>query len=287
MVIRKKYQLDWGKHRLRLGDKTLIMGVINVTPDSFSDGGLFFGPDQAIGQGEALAAQGADLIDVGGESTRPFSEPLPTREERERVIPVIRELARRLAIPISVDTYKAEVARAALENGAALINDISALRFDPEMAAVAQSFQVPVILMHMQGTPRNMQTQPRYQDLLGELHSFFEERLSWCRANGIPPERLLLDPGIGFGKTLLHNLTLIKRLDFFKDLDCPLLIGTSRKSFIGRLTGQENPREREWGTGATTALAAWQGAHIVRVHEVAAARQILAVTDALREAPGA
>jgi dihydropteroate synthase len=197
MIIRKKYQLDWGKHRLRLGDKTLIMGVINVTPDSFSDGGLFFSRDQAIAQGEALAAQGADLIDVGGESSRPFSDPLPAREERERVIPVIRELARRLALPISVDTYKAEVARAALENGAALINDISALRFDPEMAAVARAFQVPVVLMHMQGTPRDMQREPRYGDLLGEIHAFFEERLAWCRTGGIPRERLILDPGIG------------------------------------------------------------------------------------------
>jgi dihydropteroate synthase len=287
MINRKKYQLDWGKHRLRLGDKTLIMGVINVTPDSFSDGGLFFSRDQAIAQGEALAAQGADLIDVGGESSRPFSDPLPAREERERVIPVIRELARRLALPISVDTYKAEVARAALENGAALINDISALRFDPEMAAVARAFQVPVVLMHMQGTPRDMQREPRYGDLLGEIRAFFEERLAWCRTGGIPRERLILDPGIGFGKTLLHNLTLVKRLDSLQDLDCPLLIGTSRKAFIGRLTGQKNPLEREWGTGATTAIAAWQGAHILRVHEAAAARQILEVTDALREAPGA
>jgi dihydropteroate synthase len=286
MVARKKYQLEWGKHRLLLGDKTLVMGVVNATPDSFSDGGLFFGRDQAIARGEALAAQGADILDLGGESTRPFSEPLPVAEETERVVPVIRELARRLSIPISVDTTKAGVARAALENGAALVNDISALRFDPDMAAVVREFGVPLVLMHMQGIPRNMQTHPHYQDLLGEIHAFFEERLERCRADGIPPSQVILDPGLGFGKTLRHNLTLIKRLDFFRDLDCPLVVGASRKSFVGRLTGQENPREREWGTGATTAIAAWQGAHILRVHDVAAARQILAVTDALREAPG-
>ncbi|MCU0580617.1 MAG: dihydropteroate synthase, partial [Desulfobacterota bacterium] len=265
MVVRKKYQLNWGKHRLLLGDRTLIMGVINVTPDSFSDGGLFLSRDQAVAQGEALAAQGADLLDVGGESTRPFSEPLPAGEEAERIIPVIRELARRLPVPISVDTTKAEVARTALENGAALVNDISALRFDPAMVSVVRDFGVPAVLMHMQGTPRDMQTRPRYEDLLGEIHRFFEERLERCRAGGLPPERLILDPGIGFGKTLQHNLTLIKGLAFLQDLDCPLLIGASRKSFLGRLTGQDNPREREWGTGAATALAAWQGAHILRV----------------------
>jgi dihydropteroate synthase len=287
MVVRKKYQLNWGRHSLLLGDKTLIMGVVNVTPDSFSDGGLFFGRDQALARGEALAAQGADLIDVGGESTRPFSDPLPVEEEMARVIPVVRELTRRLALPVSVDTTKAAVARAALENGAALVNDISALRFDPEMAAVVRDFQVPVILMHMQGTPRDMQRRPRYQDLLAEVHAFFEERLERCRVDGLPAGRLLLDPGLGFGKTLQHNLTLIKRLDFFQDLDCPLLVGASRKSFIGKLTGRENPLDREWGTGAATALAAWQGAHILRVHEAGPAREILAVTDALREAPEA
>ncbi len=286
MVVRKKYQFNWGQHRLLLGDKTLIMGVVNVTPDSFSDGGLFMDRDRAVARGEALAAQGADLLDVGGESTRPFSEPLSAGDEIARVIPVVRELARRLTIPISVDTTKAAVARAALENGAALVNDISALRFDPEMASVVQEFGVPLILMHMQGIPRDMQTRPHYQDLLGEIRAFFEERLVYCRAGGLLQERLILDPGIGFGKTLLHNLTLIKEVNFLQDLDCPLLIGTSRKSFIGRLTGQENPREREWGTGATTAIAAWQGAHILRVHDVDSARQVLAVTDALREAPG-
>jgi dihydropteroate synthase len=286
MVVRKKYQFNWGKHRLLLGDKTLIMGVVNVTPDSFSDGGLFMDRDRAVARGEALAAQGADLLDVGGESTRPFSESLSAGDEIARVIPVVRELARRLTIPISVDTTKAAVARAALENGAALVNDISALRFDPEMASVVHEFGVPLILMHMQGTPRDMQTRPHYQDLLGEIRAFFEERLVYCRASGLLQERLILDPGIGFGKTLRHNLTLIKEVNFLQDLDCPLLIGTSRKSFIGRLTGQENPREREWGTGATTAIAAWQGAHILRVHDVDSARQVLAVTDALREAPG-
>lgn len=285
MIPRKTYQLAWGRHRLSLGARTLIMGVINVTPDSFSDGGLFYRRDEAVALGEALAAQGADVLDIGGESTRPFAEPLSAREERERIIPVVRELARRLPLPISVDTMKAEVAREALEVGAALVNDISALRFDPEMSGLVAASGVPVILMHMQGTPRDMQRHPQYHDLLEEVHAFFEERLAWARDRGIPREQILIDPGIGFGKTLTHNLTLLRRLDFFQDLDCPVLIGTSRKSFIGRLTGKDHPRDRDGGTAATTALSAWMGAHLVRVHDVATTRQVLQVTDALREAP--
>lgn len=285
MIPRKTYHLAWGRHRLSLGERTLIMGVINVTPDSFSDGGLFYRRDQAIALGESLAAQGADILDIGGESTRPFAHPLSAREERDRIIPVIRELAGRLPLPISVDTTKAEVARAALESGAALVNDVSALGFDPAMSGLVASSGVPVILMHMQGTPRNMQNHPDYRDLLGEVHAFFEDRLAWAEDRGIPRERIMVDPGIGFGKTLRHNLTLIRRLDFLQDLDCPVVIGTSRKSFIGRLTGKENPLDREGGTAATTALSAWMGAHLIRVHDVEITRQVLQVTDALREAP--
>jgi dihydropteroate synthase len=285
MVIRKKYEWSWGRHHLSFGERTLIMGVINVTPDSFSDGGLFYGREQAIVQGEALAAEGADILDIGGESTRPFSQPLAVGEELKRIIPVIRELVKKVRIPISVDTYKAEVAEVALDAGAALVNDISALRLDPAMTEVLRKHGAPVILMHMQGTPQDMQSQPHYEDLLKEVHSFFEQRLIWARQQGLARDRVMIDPGIGFGKTREHNLLLIKQLDFFSDLDCPILIGTSRKSFIGKLTGQRLPGEREWGTVATTALAAWLGAHMIRVHRVDSNRQVLQVVDALREAP--
>jgi dihydropteroate synthase len=283
MIKRKIYSLQWRSFDLTLGKKTLVMGVLNVTPDSFSDGGLFFEQDKAIAQGEELAAQGADLLDIGGESTRPFSDPTPEEEEIRRIVPVIKALVRKTALPISVDTYKASVARAALEAGAALVNDISALTFDPEMGRLVAAFQVPVILMHIQGTPRDMQRHPHYDHLLGEVRSFFERRIQAAVAQGIAREHILIDPGIGFGKTFDHNLTLINRLDYFNNLDCPIVLGTSRKAFIGKLTGQE-ALNRDWGTAATLTVGACQGAHMVRVHNAAAARQVLAVTDALIEA---
>ncbi len=258
------------------------MGVLNVTPDSFSDGGLFFERDKAIVQGETLAAQGADLLDIGGESTRPFSDPISTRDEIQRIVPVIRELAKRISIPLSVDTYKAEVAKAALDAGAGLVNDISALGFDPGLAKVVANYRVPVILMHMQGTPRDMQVNPQYNHLLEDIHHFFVERINWAQSQGIPREFIFLDPGIGFGKTFSQNLTLIKRMDYFQDLEQPMVLGTSRKAFIGNITGQE-ALNRDWGTAATLVIGAWQGAHMVRVHNVSAAKQVLAVADALAE----
>jgi len=282
MIRRNSYELNCQGFHLSFGKKTSIMGVLNITPDSFSDGGLFWPRDKAIAQGENLAAQGADLLDIGGESTRPFSDPISIEEEIRRIVPVIRELVKRISIPISVDTYKAEVAKAALEAGAGLVNDISALRFDPDMAKVVAEYRVPVNLMHMQGTPRDMQVNPCYNHLLEDLHHFFEDRITWAQSQGIPREHILLDPGIGFGKTFSQNLILIKRLDYFQDLDRPLVLGTSRKAFIGHLTGQE-PLNRDWGTAATLAVGVWQGAHMVRVHNVAAAQQVLAVADALLE----
>jgi dihydropteroate synthase len=283
MIQRNLYELDWGGYHLSLGKATRIMGILNVTPDSFSDGGLFFRRDQAIAQGEALAAQGADLLDIGGESTRPFSDSISVEEEIERIVPVIKALVKRIAIPISVDTYKAQVAKAALDAGAALVNDISALRFDPELARVIAEYQVPVILMHIKGTPRDMQLQPTYDFLLDEIHQFFVERLAFAQDQGISREKILIDPGIGFGKTMSHNLTLIKRLDYFQSLDRPIVLGTSRKSFIGRITHQE-PLNRDWGTAATLAIGVAKGAHMVRVHNAEAAKQVLAVVDALAEA---
>jgi len=283
MIQRHTYEIEGKGFRLSLGNKTRIMGVLNVTPDSFSDGGLFYHQEKAVAQGEALAAQGADLLDIGGESSRPFSDPISTDEEIERIVPVIKALAPKISIPISVDTCKAQVARAALDAGAALVNDISALRFDPQLAKVVAEYEVPVVLMHMQGIPRDMQLQPRYDHLLSEIKHFFVERIGAAQSQGIPLEKILIDPGIGFGKTFDHNLTLIKRLDFFQDLDRPIVLGTSRKAFIGKLTGQE-PLNRDWGTAATLVVGVWQGAHLVRVHNVETAKQVLAVTDALCEA---
>jgi dihydropteroate synthase len=265
--------------------RPLVMGVLNVTPDSFADGGRFFDPDAALAQARALVVAGADILDIGGESTRPFADPVPLDEELRRVLPVIETLAPEITVPISIDTYKAKVARAALSAGATLINDISALRFDPEMAPLAAEMQAPVVLMHMQGTPRDMQRQPHYHNLLGELRDFFQERLDFAASRGLAPELLVLDPGIGFGKTGAHNLEILNHLEVFLDLGAPILLGPSRKAFIGRLTGQPAGEERDIGTLAALALAVLRGARIVRTHNVAYARQFLAVLEAIRSAP--
>jgi dihydropteroate synthase len=273
--------------------RPLIMGVVNVTPDSFSDGDHFFMHDAAVAQGRALAAAGADILDIGGESTRPFADPVPLNEELRRVIPVIETLSREVGLPISIDTYKAPVARAALAAGAAIINDISALRFDPEMATLAAVHRTPVVLMHMQGEPKDMQVKPHYDDLLGEIKAFFQERLEFAVSQGILQESLVLDPGIGFGKTLAHNLELLHHLDYFADLDCPLLVGPSRKAFIGHILDLPNGAVRDIGTLAALAVAVLKGAKIVRTHNAAYARQFLRVFAAIlrdgREipAPGA
>jgi dihydropteroate synthase len=283
MVQRNTYELRGKNFCLSFGGKTRIMGILNVTPDSFSDGGLFFQRERAIAQGEALAAQGADLLDVGGESTRPFSDSISIEEEIQRIIPVIRELVKKISVPISVDTYKAEVARAALDAGAVVVNDITALGFDPGLAKIIAEYGVPVVLMHMQGTPKDMQVNPNYNHLLEDIHQFFVERIALAMSRGIPRENILLDPGIGFGKTFSQNLILIKQINYFKDLDLPIVLGTSRKAFIGKITDQE-ASNRDWGTAATLAIGAWQGANMVRVHNVTAAKQVLAVVDALKEA---
>ena len=283
MTPRKQYLLKWGSRQIDFDKNTRVMGILNVTPDSFSDGGMFFQREEAIAQGELLAAQGADLLDIGGESARPFSDPISPEEEIRRIVPIIKALSRRISIPISVDTWKAEVAQAALDAGAAMVNDISSLGLDPRLGEVAATYGVPLILMHMQGTPRDMQAKPNYNHLLEDIHRFFEDRVRRAEAFGLPRDRILIDPGIGFGKLMHHNLTLIKHLDFFWDLDLPIVLGTSRKSFVGKIT-QQGPLDRDWGTAATLAIGAWQGAHMMRVHNVTAAKQVLAMTDALREA---
>ncbi len=266
--------------------RPLIMGVVNVTPDSFSDGGRFFDFEDALAQARALVASGADILDIGGESTRPYADPVPLEEELRRVIPLIEAVAQEIPILISIDTYKAAVARAALAAGAGFINDISALRFDPKMAPLAARAQVPVVLMHMQGTPRDMQREPHYDDLMGEIKAFFEERLRFALAQGIPQNLLILDPGIGFGKTWDHNLEILNRLDAFLDLGQPLLVGPSRKAFIGHILGLPNGEVRDVGTLGAVAAAVLRGARIIRTHNVAYARQFLAVWQAIFRAGG-
>jgi dihydropteroate synthase len=265
--------------------RPLVMGVLNVTPDSFADGGRFFDQAAALAQARALVVAGADILDIGGESTRPFADPVSLEEELRRVLPIVQTLAPEIPIPISIDTYKAPVARAALEAGATLINDISALRFDPDMALLAAEFHAPVILMHMQGTPRDMQRQPHYHNLLGEVRDFFRERLDFALSRGLTTDLLVLDPGIGFGKTWKHNLEILNRLDVFLELGVPLLVGASRKAFIGHILDLPAGEERDIGTLAALAMAVLRGARIVRTHNVAYARQFLAVLEAISEAP--
>lgn len=282
MLNRKQFRLKWGSHSLELGRKTLIMGVINVTPDSFSDGGHFFSKDRAIDQALALEADGADIIDIGGESTRPYAEKVSLEQELERVVPVIEELSKTVRVPISIDTYKAKVAGLAISAGASIINDISALRFDPEMAPVAENAGVPVILMHMKGTPGNMQNNPEYSDLMGEIADFFKEAVDRAESKGIARDMLILDPGIGFGKSFDHNLEIIRDLRKLEAIGLPILLGSSRKAFIGNIL-DKSPEERDTGTMATVAAGIMNGAHIVRVHNVKMAKDTVKVMDAVME----
>ncbi len=260
-----------------------IMGILNVTPDSFSDGGQFDSVASACSQVEAFLASGVDIIDVGGESTRPFAEPVTEEEELTRVIPAIRSIRGRYSIPISIDTTKAEVARQALAAGADIINDISALRKDPKMLALVQETSVPIIIMHMQGTPGDMQVKPHYENVINDIKMFFGERLAWLKENGVDLRRITLDPGIGFGKSLDHNLSILKHLAEFKELGCPLLLGHSRKRFIGDITGLD-VENRDLPTAVVSALACSSGVDIIRVHNVTATCHALQMVDAIWKA---
>jgi dihydropteroate synthase len=262
------------------------MGVLNVTPDSFSDGGEWFDFDAAVEHGRGLITQGAELLDVGGESTRPGADPVSLEDELDRVVPVIAALAGAGA-RLSVDTAKAEVAAAALDAGATLVNDVTALRGDPKMLGLVAQRGCDVCLMHMLGEPRTMQDDPRYDDVVAEVAQFLAQRADAAMAAGIARERIWVDPGIGFGKTLAHNLTLLDRLDAIAALGFPVVLGTSRKSFLGRLTGRENPRERAVATAATSVLGLERGASVFRVHDVAATRDALLVAAATLAAHGA
>lgn len=261
--------------------RTALMGVVNVTPDSFSDGGRYFEPAQAISHGVKLVEEGADIIDVGGESTRPGARPVSGREEVERVIPVIRGLRRELSAPISVDTYKADVAKAALDAGADMVNDISALRLDPAMAPLIAAEKVPVVLMHMRGTPRTMQRRPHYRDVVEEVKEFLRDRIRFAVQAGVDLERIIVDPGIGFGKELEHNLALLRALPALADLGRPVLVGPSRKTFIGKIL-DVGPEERLEGSLAAAVAAVLGGASVIRTHDVKEARRAIRVADAMR-----
>lgn len=263
-----------------LSPRTHVIGILNVTPDSFSDGGRFSDPDSALRRAEKMIGEGADMIDVGGESTRPFSEPVDEATEMKRVVPVIAAITKRFDTPVSVDTYKASVAAAAIDAGARVINDVSALRFDEKMGEVAAKHKTGIILMHMKGAPRRMQENPQYVDVVAEIRVFLSAALKRARSHGIGFEHVMLDPGIGFGKKLEHNLTILRNLSELSDLGRPVLVGPSRKAFIGLLTNRPVD-ERLSGTLAAVVTSVLNGASAVRVHDVAEAKDAVAVADAV------
>lgn len=279
----RDFSLHCGHYTLNLSQRTHVMGVLNVTPDSFSDGGVYLEPAKAIAHAKQLAAGGADIIDIGGESSRPGSAPITPEEELKRILPVLRVLLQEIPVPISIDTYKAKVAEAALEQGAHIINDISGLRFDPDMAPLIARYGVPVVIMHIKGTPRDMQQNPVYESLMGEIIGYLKQSIQLAHEAGIDPEQIVIDPGIGFGKTVQHNLQIINRLSELKVLGKPVLVGTSRKSFIGQVL-KLPPGERGQGTAASVSCAIMNGAHIVRVHDVAGMARVAKLTDAITRA---
>ncbi len=272
------------RERVIVFDRPLVMGIVNVTPDSFSDGGQFLQADHAVGHALKLIEEGADLIDIGGESSRPGAEAVPIEDELQRVVPVVEQLRSQTETPISVDTYKSEVAHAALEAGADIINDISALRMDPEMVRVLAQSGAPVILMHMLGAPATMQQSPHYANCVEEVSAFFVQRIAFAVQHGIARGRIIVDPGIGFGKRLEDNLDLLGALHRFTQFGLPLLVGASRKSFISKVTGaQTSPTERLGGSIAAAVVARQRGANILRVHDVAATIEAIKVAEAIAE----
>jgi dihydropteroate synthase len=280
---RKLYTVKLRGKALELGRRTLVMGILNITPDSFSDGGRFADYERALARAFELISAGADILDVGGESTRPGSNPVPLPVELERVIPIIRAVRESSGIPISIDTNKSEVALQSLAAGADIINDVSALRFDPGMARAAAESGAPVILMHMLGAPRTMQIDPVYESVLSQITAFLEERMKFAVQNGIERSQIIVDPGIGFGKTVTHNLKIIRDLDSFSCMDRPIMLGASRKRFIGKILGRSED-ERELGTAVVNAFCIAAGAHIIRVHDVAFHREAVDLADAVRSA---
>ena len=277
----KRFVLKTSRRKITLGNRTLIMGILNVTPDSFSDGGTFLSAERAVEYGLQMEAEGADILDVGGESTRPGSAAVPVHVELKRVLPVIKALSRKIKIPLSIDTKKARVAREAVEAGAEIINDISALNGDRKMAGTAAETGAALVLMHMRGNPENMQKgNLAYDDLLGDITDYLSDSIGKAIRAGVSKDAMVIDPGIGFGKTVADNYRIIRRLADLRTLGMPILVGPSRKSFIGNVTGDE-PRQRLEGTAATVSAAIMNGCHIVRVHDVAAMKKVAAVTDAM------
>lgn len=283
---REEFVIDSATCKIILGGATAIMGVLNCTPDSFFDGGKFFDKEKAIAHGLRLAEEGANFIDVGGESTRPKgvygegAEPVAEQEELERVLPVIEALSQRLDIPLSIDTYKANVAEAAIRAGAAIVNDVSGLLFDARMVEIVARHQAPVVLMHLKGTPRDMQDAPVYANLLDEIYQHLEKQIQLAQQAGIPRAHVIVDPGLGFGKRLHDNYTIMRRLQELRGLGCPILVGPSRKAFVGKLQNLP-PESRLEGTAAAVASAALSGAQIVRVHDVAEMRRVVQIADAI------
>ena len=276
---RPRTEIECGQYSLILGEKTLLMGILNITPDSFSDGGRYRTVEECVERCVSLEADGSDIVDIGGESTRPGAEEVSVEEEIRRTAPVIKAAVKRLRVPISIDTRKAEVAREALKAGASIVNDVTALG-DDQMASVAADHDAPVVLMHMRGDPKTMQDSPEYSDVVGEIKGFLRERMEYAVASGIRRDRLIIDPGIGFGKTLDHNLEIFRRLGEFGELGAPVLVGPSRKSFIGAVSGG-GVENRVFGTAAAVVASILQGAEIVRVHDVKEMRQAADIADAI------
>jgi dihydropteroate synthase len=276
-------QLPRGK-TLQLGDRTLIMGILNVTPDSFSDGGQLLDVNQAVEAGVRMAEEGADLLDVGGESTRPGANPTPGAEERRRILPVIEALAARVQIPISVDTYKATTAAAAIDAGASLVNDVSGLRYEPDLAGVVAERKVPIILMHTRGRSRDMYQQAVYHEVVDEVLDEIRESMAFAAGSGIAKDQMLVDPGLGFAKESVHSFEVLARLPQFSELGRPLVVGPSRKTFLSKPLGREVPASaRDWATAAAVTTAVLAGAHIIRVHVVREMVEVTRVADEIRK----
>ncbi len=275
------YELDCRCKKLDLSKRTHVMGILNATPDSFYDGGRYYSHDRAVQRIFEMEAEGADLVDIGGESTRPGSETVNIDEEMNRVIPIIEQIKGKITIPISIDTRKSEVAEAAIVSGAHMVNDVSGLRYDPKMVSVIEKYRVPVVIMHMKGLPKDMQVNPKYLDLIGEIYEQLEQCVQIALKNGISKEKIIIDPGIGFGKEWADNFVLLRRLREFKSLGYPMLIGVSRKSFIGRLLNL-NEKERLMGTAAAVAVSSLKGVEMVRVHDVKEMVQVVRIVDQLR-----
>jgi dihydropteroate synthase len=275
-------RLAWKDFLLDFSNKTYIMGILNVTQDSFSDGGLYFDKSAAIKRANRMVEEGADIIDIGGESTRPGAEPVTVEEELRRTIPVIEVLAKEINVPVSIDTYKSEVAKKALDAGASIVNDISGLRFDPEMAKVVSEYKVPVVIMHIKGRPKDMQQDPVYEAFIPEIMDYLREGIRLAKESGVSEDKIIIDPGIGFGKTFNQNLEIINNLRKFTLLEKPILIGPSRKAFIGKILGNASVTERLEGTSAAVAISIMNGANIIRIHDVKEMVRAARVADAIK-----